>query len=58
MDSESVTLSEKEYKAIAHSIITITTVSSANPGVVIDMLTGYLWSEEEAGGIKEFCDLE
>jgi len=44
---------ETQYKIINHAILIITTLCSGDRDTAIDMLTGYLWDEEEAGQIKE-----
>jgi hypothetical protein len=42
-----------EYAIISNAIDILCVQCSGNRGKVIDLLTGYLWDEEEAGGIKE-----
>jgi hypothetical protein len=44
---------KEEYMIIVNAISILTTVCSASPIKVTDMLTGYLWDEEEASDIKE-----
>jgi hypothetical protein len=41
-----------EYGVIANSVDTICLLCAANREMVVDHLTGILWSEEEAKGIK------
>jgi len=42
-----------EYAVIKNAINTLAVVCTANKDKIIDILTGYLWDEEEAGGIKQ-----
>ena len=42
-----------EYGVIKNAIRTLCVVCAGNEDQVIDMLTGYLWDEEEASGIKD-----
>lgn len=47
-------ISEKrQYKIIRNAISILTTLCCADTDKTIDLLTGYLWSEEEAGQIKQ-----
>ena len=41
-----------EYAIIKNAVNTLCVLCAANSNQVIDALTGFLWSEEEAGGIK------
>jgi len=44
----------KQTHAMAmNAIQTLAILCAANPDIIIDCLTGYLWSEEEGGRIKE-----
>lgn len=43
---------EKEYRVIAYAIRIICELCAACPEIVVDKLTGYTWTEEEAEGIK------
>lgn len=43
---------QNEYQVIANAILTISTMCAANPAKTIDLLTGYLFDEEEASDIK------
>lgn len=45
--------SEAEYKAVAHLVSALGFMSASNPDKIVDLLTGYLWDEEEAGEIKK-----
>ena len=44
---------EMEYTIIRGSVSILATLCAASETKIIDLLTGYLWDEEEAGGIKE-----
>ena len=41
-----------EYKVISNSIDTLCLLCAADRDKTINLLTGYLWDEEEAGCIK------
>ena len=43
---------EEEYKIINNAISILVTLCPTTPSQVVDLLTGWLWDEEEAGGIK------
>jgi len=43
---------EQEYKIIGNCIKILATMCAADENKIIDLLSGYLWDEEEAGGIK------
>ena len=42
-----------EYKTIAHLVSILGLMCAASPDKIIDLLTGYLFDEEEAGQIKQ-----
>ena len=42
-----------EYATIKSAINIMCVLCAADSNIVIDALTGILWDEEEAGGIKE-----
>lgn len=42
----------REYDTVAHLISALSSMCAAEPNKVVDLLTGYLWDEEEAGNIK------
>jgi hypothetical protein len=42
-----------EYILICNVISTLAIICAASPEKIIRILTGYLWDEEEAFGIKE-----
>lgn len=42
-----------EYAVISNAVNILSVVCSGNREKIIDLLTGYLWDEEEAGGIKK-----
>jgi hypothetical protein len=44
---------DREYAVLANAVDTLSVVCAGNREMIIDLLTGYLWDEEEAGGIKE-----
>lgn len=44
---------KREYQIISRQIETMCILCDADPKVVVDLLTGYLWDEQEAGGIKD-----
>ena len=41
-----------EYAVIKNIVKVLAVMCTANPEKIIDILTGYLWDEEEAGYIK------
>lgn len=41
-----------EYAVIANAVATLSVLCAADRHKIIDLLTGHLWDEEEAGGIK------
>jgi hypothetical protein len=43
---------EREYRTVSYLVSTLANICVASPNKVIDLLTGYLWDEEEAGKIK------
>jgi len=43
---------EREYRTVSYLVSTLCNICEAPPNKVIDLLTGYLWDEEEAGKIK------
>lgn len=43
---------EIEYAVIANAVDTLSVLCSADREKIVDQLTGFLWDEEEAGGIK------
>lgn len=43
---------EQEYKVICHCVGILATMCAADETKIIEILTGYLWDEEEAGSIK------
>jgi len=45
---------EREYKTIAHLVSILGVMCSADPEKIINLLTAYLFDEEEAGNIKQF----
>lgn len=45
---------ETEYYVIANIIKSLTRICAANSEKVVDLLTGYLWTEKEATGIKRY----
>ncbi len=47
-----LTKEEIEYKVINNCISTLAVICTADFNKIMDLLTGYLWDEEEAGGIK------
>ena len=48
-----MTKEEIEYAVIANTVDTLSVLCTADREKIIDILTGYLWDEEEAGLIKE-----
>ena len=44
---------EREYATVFHMVAALAGQCAGSPEKVVDLLTGYLWDEEEAGGIKE-----
>jgi len=47
-----MTQEEMEYTIIRNSVSTLAALCAGSEEKIIDLLTGYLWDEEEAGGIK------
>jgi hypothetical protein len=47
-----MTKKEIEYSVIKNTLRILCVMCAANVDKVIDILTGYLWDEEEAGEIK------
>ena len=47
-----MTKKEIEYTVIRNAVSTLATLCAGSDIKIIDLLTGYLWDEEEAGGIK------
>ena len=43
---------EREYRTVSYLVSTLCNICEAPQNKVIDLLTGYLWDEEEAGKIK------
>jgi hypothetical protein len=43
---------EREYRTASYLVSTLANMCAASPNKIIDLLTGYLWDEEEAGDIK------
>ena len=43
---------EREYAVIANAVGILSIMCAANRDKIVDLLTGYLWDEEEAGSIK------
>jgi hypothetical protein len=43
---------QREYRTVSYLVSTLANVCAGSPNKVIDLLTGYLWDEEEAGRIK------
>ncbi len=48
-----MTKDEIEYAVIKNAVATLAVLCAGNEDKIIDLLTGYLWCEEEAGEIKE-----
>ena len=47
---------KREIKTIYLLISTLANMCAANEGKIIDLLTAYLWSEEEAGKLKQHIE--
>ena len=43
---------ERQYIVCAHAVGILAVTCASDPAKIVDMLTGYLWNEEEAGHIK------
>lgn len=43
---------ERDYKIIKNAVNILSITCCANPDKIIELLTGYLWDEEEVGEIK------
>jgi hypothetical protein len=41
-----------EYRTVSYLVSALANICAAPPNKIIDLLTGYLWDEEEAGEIK------
>jgi hypothetical protein len=48
-----LTKEEIEYAVIANAVDTLSVLCAGDRDKIIDLLTGYLWGEEEASGIKK-----
>ena len=48
-----MTANERDYAVLINCINTISVTCAGSPEKIVDLLTGYLWDEEEAGEIKE-----
>ena len=46
------TQKEKEYLICRNAVSTLAAICTADDGQIIDLLTGYLWDEEEASQIR------
>jgi hypothetical protein len=44
---------EREYRTVSYLVSTLANICAAPPNKIIDLLTGYLWDEEEANEIKK-----
>jgi len=44
---------EREYRTVNYIVTTLANICAGSTDKIIDLLTGYLWDEEEAGMIKE-----
>ena len=44
---------EQEYAVINNTVSTLAVMCAGDTAKIIDLLTGYLWDEEEAGEIKD-----
>jgi len=53
MKKEQELAQEREYRTVSYLISTLANICSGSPNKVIDLLTGYLWDEEEASKIKD-----
>jgi hypothetical protein len=43
---------QREYRTVSYLVSALANICAAPPNKIIDLLTGYLWDEEEAGEIK------
>lgn len=48
-----MTKQDIEYAVIKNLVRALAVICAANPEPIIDLLTGYLWDDEEAEGIKK-----
>lgn len=46
----------REYKTAKHLVDALATFCAADPDKVVELLTGYLWSEQEAAAIQAALD--
>jgi hypothetical protein len=44
---------QREYRTVSYLVSALANICAAPPNKIIDLLTGYLWDEEEAGEIKQ-----
>ena len=44
---------KREFKVVNSAISVLAAMCAADENTIIDRLTGYLWDEEEACGLKE-----
>jgi len=52
MKTEQELAQEREYRTVSYLVSTLANMCAGSPNKIIDLLTGYLWDEEEAGKIK------
>jgi hypothetical protein len=52
MKTEQELAQEREYRSVSYLVSTLANMCAGSPNKIIDLLTGYLWDEEEAGKIK------
>ena len=51
--SEEELQQQREYRTVSYLVSALSNMCAGSPNKVIDLLTGYLWDEEEAGKIKD-----
>lgn len=53
MELKAMTKEQIEHATIKNTVRTLSVMCAANEDKIVDLLTGYLWDEEEAGEIKK-----
>lgn len=53
MDEAEQIKAKREYRTVWLLVSALSEFCTAEPNKTVDLLTGYLWDEEEAGRIKE-----
>ena len=52
MKTEHDLAQQREYRTVSYLVSTLANMCAGSPNKIIDLLTGYLWDQEEAIMIK------